>query len=64
MMRLPRVSDWPMWLQVVVFLPHAVLAGVLMWVWWPKEDDEWFRFLGWAAYLLAFYLVMRFVFGF
>ena len=63
-MSLPRVSEWPLWLQVVVFLPHAVLATILLWLWWPKEDDEWLRFLAWAAYLLGFYLVMRFVFGF
>ena len=29
-MSLPKVDDWPMWLQVLVVGPHAILAGVLL----------------------------------
>jgi hypothetical protein len=31
-MSLPKVDDWPMWLQVLVLGPHAILAGILLWV--------------------------------
>jgi hypothetical protein len=61
---LTPVSQWPSGVQILVFGPHAVLMGIVTWVWWPKTDKEWKRF-GWVfAYLLVFYLVMYFVFGF
>jgi len=50
--------------QFLVFAPHAVLMGFLTWVWWPKTEREWKRFGLVLAYLLVFYLVMYFVFGF
>ena len=44
--------------------PNCLLAAYAFWAWWPKSKREWNRF-GWvAAYLVAFYLVMRFVFQF
>jgi hypothetical protein len=52
-----KIDQWPMWLQVLVVVPHAVLATVLLWLWWPKSDREWLRFLACAAYLLLFYFV-------
>jgi hypothetical protein len=55
-------SDWPHWLQLVVVIPNGLLAGFMMWVWWPKSNRGWNRF-GWlAAYLLIFWFVMFFVF--
>ena len=59
-----RVADWPVCLQFVVFGPHAILAGILMWVWWPTSDKGLRRFAILAAYLVAFYLVMHYYFGF
>jgi hypothetical protein len=57
-----RFSDWPGWLQVLVVAPHAILGFVAFWLWWPKSEEG-RRKLGYvAAYLLAFYLVMHFVF--
>jgi hypothetical protein len=57
-------SAWTTWLQVLVMAPNALLAGYACWAWWPKAKREWTRF-GWvAAYLLVFFLVMRFVFDF
>jgi hypothetical protein len=38
------------------------LAAYAMWFWWPKSNREWRRFGFVALYLIAFYLVMRFVF--
>jgi len=63
-MSLPKVDDWPFWLQFLVFGPHAILAGVLLWVWWPKSDKEWRKFGILLAYLISFYALMDFVFGF
>ena len=64
MMNLPKVDDWPMWLQVLVFGPPAIINGILLWVWWPKSDREWRRFGITLACLIAFYLTMYLVFGF
>ena len=63
-MNVPKVDDWPFWVQLLVFGPHAILMGVLLWVWWPKSDKEWRRFGILLAYLIAFYLTMYLVFGF
>jgi len=50
--------------QVIVLGPHAILMGILTWWWWPKTNKEWRRFGIAFAYLIAFYLVVYFVFGF
>ncbi len=53
---------WPTWLQMLVMVPNALLAGYAFWAWWPKSKREWNRF-GWVmAYLIAFFSVMIFVF--
>jgi len=57
-----RFSDWPVWLQALVVVPHGLLGFVAFWLWWPKSDKEWRKFGLVAAYLLAFYLIMHFVF--
>jgi hypothetical protein len=62
-MSLPKVDDWPTWLQVLVFGPPAILNGILL-VWWPKSDREWRRFGIAFACLISFYLTMYLVFGF
>lgn len=48
---------------MLVLLPHGVLAYVMVWLWWPKDNKGWKRFGILAAYLLLFYLVMHFVFS-
>jgi hypothetical protein len=52
-----KLEHWPLWLQVVVMVPHAALAPVLLWLWWPKSGREWFGFLACIAYLKLFYFV-------
>jgi hypothetical protein len=39
---------WPTWLQMLVMVPNALLAGYACWMWWPKSKREWNRF-GWAG---------------
>ncbi len=63
-MRLPKVDERPMWLQFLVLGPHAILAGVLLWVWWPKSDKERRRFGILAAYQVLFWATLYFVFGY
>jgi hypothetical protein len=57
-------SDWPGWLQFVVMAPNVVLVAITCWVWWPRSDREWNKFGLVMAYLVVFYLVMKFVFRF
>ena len=56
-------SEWPQWLQILIFLPHGLLASFMCWLWWPKSDRSWRRFGFLALYLLVFLLVMHYVFG-
>jgi len=55
-------SQWPVWLQYVVLVPHGLLASFSFWLWWPKSDKGWNKFGLVAAYLILFYLVMHFAF--
>jgi hypothetical protein len=57
-------SDWPGWLQVLIGAPNALLAGYACWAWWPESKREWNKFGFVMAYLVVFFLVMRFVFHF
>jgi hypothetical protein len=52
-----KLEDWPLWLQIVVMVPHAALATTLLWFWWPKSEREWMRFLACLVYLAVFYFV-------
>jgi CHASE2 domain-containing sensor protein len=61
-MTVTKFSDWPSWLQFLVVFPNALLGFIMTWVWWPKSGKSFVRFGILAAYLLAFYLVMHFVF--
>jgi len=60
---LPPVQTWPTWVQTLVIGPNAILLGVLTWLWWPKTKREWRRFGYVYAYLLAFFGILYFVFG-
>jgi hypothetical protein len=51
-------------LQFLIVAPNALLAAYAFWAWWPKSKREWNRFGIVAAYLVVFFLVMRFVFHF
>jgi hypothetical protein len=59
-----RFSDWPLWLQIVVVVPHGILGFIAFWLWWPRSRNERNKFLIVAVYLFAFYLVMRYLFHF
>jgi len=62
-MHIPQFDQWPIWLRDVVLWPHLLGLSILTWLWWPKNDKGWNRFLMVFAYLIIFFLVMRFVFG-
>lgn len=53
-----KFEDWPLWVQVLVGIPHAILGGVLVWVWTPKSNKGWYWAVGLFAYLCLFYLVL------
>ena len=57
-------AKWPTWLQMLVVAPHGILAAISLYWWWPKSEREWRRFGFVLAYLVVFYLVMRYVFAF
>jgi hypothetical protein len=53
-----------MWVPVLVIGPHAILAGFLMWAWWPKSKKQWRWFGILMVYQLCFWGMLYFVFGF
>ena len=56
--RVLKINQWPFWLQMVVVTPHAILAAVLVGVWWPKSNKEWLRWSACFCYLVLFYFVV------
>ena len=58
-----KYSDWPHWLQMLVLVPHGLLASVMCWIWWPKSEKEWTRFGLLCEYLILFFSIMHFAFG-
>ncbi len=61
---MPRYSDWPLWLQVLVVAPHRLLLSAALWLWWSKSDGDRKKFGIVVPYLLFFVAVMHFVFHF
>lgn len=62
--RIIPFSDWPLWVRILVLVPHVALTAYALYIWWPKSGREENLGLLVAAYLLAFVLVMKFVFHF
>jgi CHASE2 domain-containing sensor protein len=52
-----KFEDWPLWLQLLVGVPHAILGGVLAWVWTPTRRKGWYWAVGLFLYLSLFYAV-------
>ena len=57
-----KFSDWPVWLQIFVAVPHGALAFVMIWFWRPKTRRGWFWFVVAGVYLIIAVLVMHVVF--
>ncbi len=57
---MPKYSEWPQWLQLLVMVPHGILLCVLAWLWWPRSDEgrrtAVFAFLYLAAVLPVLHL--------
>jgi hypothetical protein len=57
-------AEWARWLQILIVTPNGLLAAYALAWWWP-ESEKGRRAQGWVViYLLAFYLLMHFVFHF
>jgi hypothetical protein len=56
-MAMMKFADWPLWLQVLVGVPHALLAGILIWVWSPTNNRGWYWSVGAFVYLCLFYFI-------
>jgi len=52
-----KFEDWPLWVQALVGIPHALLAGILAWVWRPLRGRSLYWAAGLFVYLCLFYLV-------
>ena len=52
-----KFEDWPLWLQVLVGVPHGLLAGILAWDWTPTGKRGWYWAVALFAYLCFLYLV-------
>ena len=52
-----KFDHWPMWLQLIVGLPHAMFLALLMWIWWPRTPRDWLFGAACLTYFVAFYFI-------
>jgi hypothetical protein len=63
MMKLPRVDQWPEWVQALIIGPPGVLSSFMLWAWWPKSDRAWRRFGILTGCLAVYFGTIYLVFG-
>ena len=57
-----RFEHWPLWVQVVIAIPNAIIMTIFLWIWWPKTAKDINRFLTISSiYLLILYLVYHWI---
>jgi hypothetical protein len=39
-----RFEQWPLWFQLVIAIPDAIIMVSSLWIWWPKEAKDINRF--------------------
>ncbi len=56
-----KFDQWPLWLQLLIGIPNAIILSIVLWLWWPKKEKETNRFI-WISmiYLLGFFLFYHF----
>lgn len=52
-----KLEHWPLWLQLLVLVPHVVLFSAALWLWWPKSRHGRYWLVGVLAYFWLFYFV-------
>jgi hypothetical protein len=53
-----KFDHWPIWLQLLVGLPHAIFLVIMIWIWWPKTTRDWLFGLACFTYYALFYFVL------
>jgi hypothetical protein len=52
-----KFIDWPLWLQLLVGIPHLLFAIAVGWFWWPTSWRGWCWCAAAFVYLCLFYVV-------
>ncbi len=52
-----KMEQWPMWLQALVVVPHAIFFFAAMWFWWPKSRAGKYWLIAALAYFWLFYVL-------
>jgi hypothetical protein len=56
-----KFESWPLWLQLAIAIPNAIVMTLLLWIWWPRKAKDINRFSIIAgAYLLLIYVFYYF----
>jgi Ca2+/H+ antiporter len=56
-----RFEHWPLWLQLLIAIPNAIVMTILLWIWWPRKKEDVNRFsMIVGTYLLLIYLFYLF----
>jgi hypothetical protein len=56
-----KVNQWPMWLQLLIGIPNAIVLGILA-IWWPKDEQGWNKYAKVAIPYFAVVLLFYFFF--
>jgi hypothetical protein len=58
-----NVKEWPLWLQLLVAIPNAIIVTFLLWFWWSKNQREFERYRLVVIPYLILAVVFYFLFG-
>lgn len=58
-----KVDQWPLWLQLLIGIPNAVIMTILLVIWWPKTAKELtrYRVITYPYLILVFLFYLVFV---
>ena len=56
-----NINQWPIWLQLLIGIPNAIVLTVLLWIWWPTNMKEFKRYrivtIPYIILVFLFYLI-------
>jgi hypothetical protein len=55
-------NQWPLWLQLLIGIPNAIVMTILVVIWWPDNKSELKRFRAVAYPYIILVILFYFLF--
>jgi hypothetical protein len=57
MMTVTKFADWPLSIQLLIGVPHVLVAVLAVWFWSPTTRKQLYWYAGGLVYYALFYLI-------